>query len=277
MITYEEMQYLCAFAKSGTLSEVAERFHISQPSVTRSMKRIEEQFAVPLFDRRKNSIRLNENGILAAQEAEVMLRQYDSMVSRVRAYDRAKHTLSIGSAAAVQIPELIGRLSALFPLLAITTELKKPEALLAGLEGSIYQLIILPFEPQDDRLVSAKIGEEHLMFVLPKNHRFAKEKSLTLGQMNGENMLLFSEIGFWHDIVVGKMPASRFLIQTERYSFVELVQNSVLPFFTTNLSNTYYQTDPSRISVPITDPEVNVSYYLTCKKENRGKFSALFS
>lgn len=276
MITYEEMQYLCAFAKSGTLSEVAEQFHISQPSVTRSMKRMEEQFAVPLFDRRKNSIRLNENGILAAQEAEMMLRQYDSMVRRVRTYHRASHTLSIGSAAAVQIPELIGKVSALFPLLTISTELKKPEELLAGLNDNTYQLIILPFEPQDAGLVSVKIGEEHLMFVLPEGHRFAKEPSLTLAQMNGENMLLFSEIGFWHDIVVEKMPDSRFLVQTERYSFVELVQNSVLPFFTTNLSDTYFQRNPSRVNVPITDPEVNVSYYLTCKKENRRGFSALF-
>lgn len=34
MITYEEMKYLVAFADIGTLSEVAEQFNISQPTIT---------------------------------------------------------------------------------------------------------------------------------------------------------------------------------------------------------------------------------------------------
>ena len=96
--------------------------------------------------------------------------------------------------------------------------------------------------------------------------------------MNGENMLLFQDIGFWHDLVVEKMPDSRFLVQTERYTFLELIENSTMPVFTTD----YYHNEllgstpaPSRVAVPITDPEFNVSYYLVCRKEYSQKFSGL--
>lgn len=277
MISYEEMQYLTAFAKAGTLSEIAEQFNISQPTITRAMKRLEEGFGIPLFERTKNSIKLNEIGLLAAEEAAMLIKQTDGMLRRVRAYDRASHTISIGSSAAVQIPDLIRRISETHPDKTISTELKKPDVLLSGLVQDTYQLIILPYEPENMSFVSTVIGEEHLRFLLPKNHRLAKRKSLTLAEMNGENMLLFSEIGFWYDIVTEKMPDSRFLVQNERYSLEELIVNSILPCFTTDLAGGNNRPAENRVSVPITDSEVNVTYYLVCKKENKKRFTALFA
>lgn len=89
-------------------------------------------------------------------------------------------------------------------------------------------------------------------------------------------MLLFSEIGFWHDIVTEKMPDSRFLIQSERYSLEELIVNSVLPCFATDLASGNSPLPENRVCIPITDQEVNVTYYLVCKKESKKRFSALF-
>ena len=97
-------------------------------------------------------------------------------------------------------------------------------------------------------------------------------------EMNGENMLLFEKIGFWADLVRKKMPDSQFLVQSERDSFSELAANSVLPCFATNMTaadDTEAYAD--RTLVPISDPEVNVTYYLTCRKEDRSCFSEVFT
>ena len=51
MINLYELRQLVAFADLGTLSRVAEEFHISTPSVTRSMQHLEDDFGVPLFTR----------------------------------------------------------------------------------------------------------------------------------------------------------------------------------------------------------------------------------
>ncbi len=276
MLNYEEMQYFASFAETGTLSGVAEQFHISQPTITRAMKKAENEFGVPLFDRTKNSISLNDNGVYAAQEISILLKQTDETLRRVRAYDRANRTISIGSGAAVNLPELIQKLTENYPDKAIASELKKPPELLDGLDKNVYQLIILPFKPDNPDYRSLKIGEEHLMFLLPKNHRFARRKSLSLSELNGENMLLFSEIGFWADIVSRKMPDSRFLVQTERYSFEELIANSILPCFTSDLVVNGREELLGRRAVTIDDPEVNVSYYLVCKKETAREYSVLF-
>lgn len=91
-------------------------------------------------------------------------------------------------------------------------------------------------------------------------------------------MLLFQDIGFWHDLVIEKIPDSRFLAQTERYTFWELIENSPMPIFTTDYyHNALPDTMPasSRVAVPITVPKFNVSYYLVCKKEHSKKFCDL--
>jgi DNA-binding transcriptional LysR family regulator len=286
MLSYEEMQYVSAFAEYGTLTEVAERYHISQPTITRTMKKAEEVFGVPLFDRTKNSIHLNQNGKLAAQEIAILLKQTDEMIGRVQAYDRANHTISIGTAAAVQLPELVRKLSRVFPDKAISTEMKLPDELMRGLAKHSYQLIILPFDPSGHPIegmknmdtYARKIDEEHLMFLLPRQHPLAGRETLRFADLNGENLLLFSEIGFWSELVHRKMPDSRFLVQTERYSFKELIANSVLPCFATDLSLDMEEETvrDERIGIPIEDPEASVTYYLVCRSDDRRRYAALF-
>ena len=47
MVDLYELKQLTAFAELGTLSRVAEAFHLSTPSVTRSMQHLERYFGVP--------------------------------------------------------------------------------------------------------------------------------------------------------------------------------------------------------------------------------------
>lgn len=114
------------------------------------------------------------------------------------------------------------------------------------------------------------------MFSLPKKHKYVKRKSLTFEEMNGENMLLMSDIGFW-SFVKNKMPDSRFLTQTDRFSFNELIQASSLPSFVTNLTEKHRKVNTNRVNIPISDKEATVTYYLVCKAERKKDFKMLFA
>ncbi len=113
------------------------------------------------------------------------------------------------------------------------------------------------------------------MFALPKEHRYARRKSLSFAEMNGENMLLMPDIGFW-SFVLEKMPDSRFLTQNDRFSFNELIEASSLPAFVSNLSEKFSKVPEGRIYVPITDEDATVTYYLACKSDRKKEFQALF-
>ena len=62
MIELYVLRQFAAFAEAGTLSEAAEILHLSQPALSRNMKKLEEDLGVTLFERKKNKLELNQNG-----------------------------------------------------------------------------------------------------------------------------------------------------------------------------------------------------------------------
>lgn len=279
MIDYNILEQFVTFYHTGTLRETANKMHISQPALTRNMQKLEAVFEVPLFHRTKNSISLNETGVLVAEDAAILLKHTNNMLQRARDFDHASRTIKIGSCTPAHVSAIIQRITAFHPTAAISSEVKDIPRLLEGIKAEIYQFVLLPYCPENDDLYYRKWGEEHLSFLLPKRHRFARRKSLSISEMNGENMLLFQDIGFWHELVIKKMPDSRFLVQTERYTFVELIENSTMPCFATDVFlDIFPGATPAtdRVAVPITDPEFNVSYYLVSKKANQDKLDTLF-
>lgn len=272
-----ELRQLVAFAECGTLSNAAESLHLSQPAMSRNMKKLEEELGIQLFVRGKNHLALNENGTYVLALAKELLSDADALQAKARAYDRKSRTISLGVCAPAPVWLLTPLLSSQYPDKTIQTEIAEEPALLAGLENGSYQLVVLTAPPDNDAYFAKECGRENLMFALPKGHRYAKRKSLTFAEMNGENMLLMNDIGFWRFVPSAKMPDSRFLTQSDRFSFDELVRSSSLPSFTTNLANKFIDSGADRVDVPISDPDASVTYYLVVKKEQKQMFRTLFA
>jgi DNA-binding transcriptional LysR family regulator len=272
MVEITQLEQLIVFAECGTLSKAAEELHISQPTLTRSMQKLEEEFHVPLFDHKKNKLILNENGMLAVEYAKKTLVQANDMLEKVRNFDRSRHTMSIGFCAPAPQWEILPQITRLYPHMTISSELKGNEILLSGLFDETYQMIVYPEMIEDSSVECVKWGEESLMLHLPQSHPLASSEGIYLKELDGENMLLFSEIGFWHDMPVKKMPHSRFLLQNERFAFNELVSSSILPSFTSDLVQRHPEQHAGathRVSVPILDNEAHVTYYCCYLKKTK--------
>ena len=71
-----------------------------------------------------------------------------------------------------------------------------------------------------------------------------------------------------------KMPASKFLVQTDDFEFDELVKSSTLPCFVTNLVNNMDDILKNRVIIPISDSEANVNYHLIYLQKNKDLIKA---
>lgn len=263
MLNLDDLSQFVAFYKSGTLTKVAKEFHISQPTITRTMKRIEDTFEVPLFHRTANHIEFNEVGKRAAILAEELLSLADRMQSDVQDYDRKLHTISVLSCAPAPLWSLIPALSRKHSDRTISSKLvDDAEQLERDFLSKRCSIAILPYPLEGEGFSCTKFLEEHLSICVPSDHALAKYTEVSLKQINGYNCLLNSEIGFWSDMCKRSMPSSKFLVQTDEFAFRELMNASSLPFFVTDLSAEHYKEIKNRITVPITDEEANVSYYL---------------
>ena len=277
MIELYELRQFLAFAKAGTLSEASETLHLSQPALSRNMKKLEEDLGISLFLRQKNKLELNENGMYVLELTKKLLEDADLLVAKARDYDRRNRTITLGLCAPAPAWLLTPLISNLYPHMTLQTELKDEERLLKDLENHVYHLAVVHRQPKDGLYYVKECGREKLSFSLPKGHKYARRKSLSFQEMNGENMLLMSDIGFWDLLHREKMPDSRFLTQYDRFSFNELVESSTLPSFITDLSEKYIETASGRVTVPISDEEASVTYYLVCRNDKKKEFSALFA
>ena len=116
------------------MSGAAGQLHLSQPALSRSMQKLEEELQVTLFDRKKNKIALNQNGELAVQQARRVMQQARDLVEQVRALDRSRHTISIGSCAPAPLWRLVPLVSQLYPEMTVSSEMKDTDVLLEGLK-----------------------------------------------------------------------------------------------------------------------------------------------
>ena len=66
MIETYLLEQFAAFARCGTLLAASEELHITQPTLSRSMKKPEKEFGVPIFHRENSKLSLNETGKVAA-------------------------------------------------------------------------------------------------------------------------------------------------------------------------------------------------------------------
>lgn len=263
-----ELEQLVAFKEYKTLSSAAEHLHLAQPTLTKTMKKLEDEFNVKLFIRSKNKLLLNENGELAVAQAKRILADTENMINMVRSFDRASRTITIGSSSVIPAANLMKRLGEQYHDMTIASEQKNLDELLPGLLNDTFQYIILPYIPEDrDGLFVEKLMEEHLYFNLPKTHPLADRKELSLSQINGQNMIVMPDTGFWQDIINLKMPDSKFLIQTDKEAFEDLLEASILPSFTSNQAMKEFAQPKDRIPIPITDPEVNIVFYVISKRK----------
>ena len=144
MLELYQLRQLVAVAEWGTVSRAAEQLHLSQPALSRSLQKLEESFQVPLFDRKKNKIALNQNGEMAVAYARQILGQAQDMTERVRAFARSQHTILIGSCAPVPLWEILPLAAALYPEMTIASEMKSLWELEQGIRDGTYTLAVLP-------------------------------------------------------------------------------------------------------------------------------------
>lgn len=269
MLDLTELEQLIAFADCGTLSKAAEKLHISQPTITRTMQHVEEAFGVPLFIRGKNKILFNDTGLKAVCHARSLLSAAEDAVYQVRAYDKSLHTITVESCAPAPLWTLLPALSAEYPGMTISSCLKDLSAIPEHVTTGTCDIGILPYAITREGIDCVPFLEEFLSLCVLPTHNLASQNSLTFADLNGFNFLLRSEIGFWDLLCRQKMPSSRFFVQTDEFAFKELIRESSLPCFTTNLAADTEKLLEGRCKIPIIDSEANVTYHIIYSAHNR--------
>lgn len=89
-------RYFLEIADCGNITKAAQRLHITQPTLSRQMRELEEELGVQLFDRKSHSIRLTREGELLKKRAEDLVNLADRTVAELSGEEEPSGTITIG-------------------------------------------------------------------------------------------------------------------------------------------------------------------------------------
>lgn len=271
------LEQLDAFARLGTLMKAAEELHITQPALSRNMKKLEDLLGVSLFLRENNRISLNETGKVAAEYARRALDANQEMIDMTLAFDRRERSLALGSCTILPIYEVLPLIQERFIGKAISTELANREQLLTGLRNRSYQLIILADLPEDKDLYCQRMGEDRLCVSFTPNHPLAQKKQVTFADLKEISIIAAGNAGYWLYICEQNLPARNIVVQNNVEALVELVESSSMPVFSSQRLVEQGNAAPGHVTVPIMDDSAKAVFYLVCPYSERLKYASLFN
>ena len=268
MIEIYLLEQLIALDDYGTLREAAKKFHLTQPTLTRSMQKLENEAGVPLFNRNNKRIQLNDNGNLLAGYARRIVSLAAEMQDAVLRLEQSKHILSVGSIAPAPIRKFLPLLADYCAGKTLQYEIRDEQTLLDGLYENKYQMIVLNRPIADKNCICHKTFSERLYYGFPPASSPTCKEGVYFSEINGITMLMPSEVGFWREVVKKYMPDSQLIEQSTNEEINTIAENSSFASFNSDVGIRHNILRPNRIEVPILDDAAAVYYYCICLKKS---------
>src|SRR5216684_882679 len=203
-----QLRYFCAVAETGSFSRAAEQSHVSQPSLSQQIMKLEEELGARLFDRLGRSVRLTELGKTFLPRARAVLRELEAAKGDVvERKDFVGGPVTVGIIPTVGpyfLPPFLTSFSRKFPQVRFTVVEEITPALLDRLRAGAIDVAILALPIRGHEFETAPLLTERLFAALPKNHKLAKRRSLVLKDLRSEPFLLLRDGHCFRDTAVAE-------------------------------------------------------------------------
>lgn len=181
------LRYFIAVAEELNFRRAAERVHIDQSPLSRTIRELEDQLGVALFVRTQRSIRITPAGTKMLDESRAILARVDQALRIVREIDgRSRAPLRVGIADRLAQPTLALRL-AQWRQQVLRTGLQISEMRATELAVALRrEELDVGFSfgvPEEDGIVQQAAWSDPLMVLLPAGHALATQDRLTLAQV----------------------------------------------------------------------------------------------
>ena len=192
-----QLRYFVAVAEEGSFSHAAEREHVSQPSLSQQIQKLEGELSQQLFDRLPRSVVLTEAGRCLLGYARRILTEIADARRCVAALEaEVAGRLAVGaipSIALFVLPRLIGRFQQGYPKVTFELFEDTTERLVQRLEDGTLDLVIATTLHEIPGLARHSLGNEPLLMLLPEKHRLAHRKSIKWSDLASEKFLLLHD------------------------------------------------------------------------------------
>ncbi|MFO8152882.1 hydrogen peroxide-inducible genes activator [Thioalkalivibrio sp.] len=209
-MTLNELRYMVAVARERHFGRAADACHISQPSLSVAVRKLEDELGVTLFERGHGEVTLTPAGEGLVRQARRVLDEVGVLREMAtQQQDQLSGPLRLGAIYTIApylLPELIPVLHEDAPEMPLVIEENFTARLRDRLkEGELDAIVVsLPFD--EPGVVTLPLYDEPFVAVLPAAHPLRQEKTLTLDRMADATLLLLGAGHCFRDQVLELCP-----------------------------------------------------------------------
>jgi len=192
-----DLRYLVALAEALHFGKAAEACHVSQPTLSTQIKKLEEELGVALVERAPRHVMLTAAGRDIAVRARRVLAEVDQMRETARrTSDPEAGSVRLGlfpTLGPYLLPHVVPRIRARFPRLELLLVEEKTEAILHRLRDGKLDAAVLALPLHEDWLETEFLFEEPFLLAVPEGHPLATHRNLQLSDLGDQHLLLLEE------------------------------------------------------------------------------------
>lgn len=208
-----QLRYFCAVAETSSFSRAAVRTHVSQPSLSQQILKLEDELGARLFDRLGRSVRLTELGKTFLPRARAVLRELEAAKGDVNERkDSVGGSICIGvipTIAPYLLPPHLTFFTRQFPQARLAVVEEITPVLLERLRASSVDIAILALPIRGNEFETFSLFTERLFAALPKGHKLARHSSLSLKDLRAEPFLLLRDGHCFRDTAIAACGRAR--------------------------------------------------------------------
>lgn len=185
-----QLKYFQMVAKTGNVSKAAEKLFVTQPNLSKSIARLEEELKVPLFDHRKGKIVLNEYGRVFLSSVELAFNELNNGQQTVlRMYETNQHVLRLGCCVEDFLPDMLHDFTQKYPDVGI----RQISCAMDGIADKLLDQsadIIITSEPVDNENIRyLELGRQEYVLLMNREHRLAGQNGVDLEELQEEKFI----------------------------------------------------------------------------------------
>jgi LysR family hydrogen peroxide-inducible transcriptional activator len=209
-MTLTDLRYLVALARERHFGRAAERCHVSQPTLSIAIKKVEDELGLALFERHRHEVLVTPGGEAIIRQAQRVLEEMEVLNGAARAArNQFADPLRLGAIFTIApdlFPPLVRAVRAGGSGLMLYLEENYTHVLADKLAAGELDAIVVaaPFEAPETHV--EPVYEEDFLLLMPEEHAWTRRKSIPAGELEAGSLLLLGEGHCFRDQVLEACP-----------------------------------------------------------------------
>ncbi|MFC7064152.1 LysR family transcriptional regulator [Halobacillus seohaensis] len=201
-----QLSYFLEVAKYKSFTKASNELHISQPTLSKKVKSLEDELNIALIDRSARQITLTEAGEVAYEQAQIIVESLESFSTHLHDLMNVKKgKIKMGIPPLIGFlffPKIIKEFNSIYPDVEIKLMEHGANKVKKEVNDGLLDLgvVVLPADKKVFDIVP--FIYEELMLFTHSSHPFAHRETVEVKDLEDESFILFSEDFALHDRII---------------------------------------------------------------------------